>query len=352
MSPLTFEQSRLTTFSLVVLASFAIAVALHFTQLVMVPFVLAILLANLLGPGVDFLIERLRFPRALAVFVAILVALGILTLLGLLISVSARGMATSAPIYQARLEVAFADWRGLLDQMDFDLGQATLHDAVRQLPLSQWAGNAAGKVFGLVTSGLLVLVFLIFILTGRRTSAERVGLYGEMDAKIRRYVVTKILTSATTGILVTLILLAFGLQLAVVFGILAFFLNFIPNLGSVIATLLPLPVALIQYESMWPIIGVVAIPGAVQLTIGNGVEPVLMGRGLELHPLVILMGLLFWGLLWGVAGMFLAAPLTAILRLVLEKFDTTRPMAELMAGKMPLVLTAQSSVQTGTWNRQ
>ncbi len=64
MSPLTYEQSRLTTFSLVVLASFAIAVALHFTQLVMVPFVLAILLANLLGPGVDFLIERLRFPRA------------------------------------------------------------------------------------------------------------------------------------------------------------------------------------------------------------------------------------------------------------------------------------------------
>ena len=77
-----------------------------------------------------------------------------------------------------------------------------------------------------------------------------------------------------------------------------------------------------------------------------------MGRGLELHPLVILMGLLFWGLLWGVAGMFLAAPLTAILRLVLEKFDTTRPVAELMAGKMPLVLTASSSIQTGTWNRQ
>ena len=83
-----------------------------------------------------------------------------------------------------------------------------------------------------------------------------------MDSKIRRYIITKILTSATTGILVTLILLAFGLQLAVVFGILAFFLNFIPSLGSVIATLLPLPVALIQYESLWPVIGVVAIPGA------------------------------------------------------------------------------------------
>jgi len=207
-------------------------------------------------------------------------------------------------------------------------------------------------VFGLVTSGLLVLVFLIFLMTGRRSTAERVGLYGEMDSKIRRYIVTKILTSATTGILVIIILLAFGLQLAVVFGILAFFLNFIPNLGSVIATLLPLPVALIQYETLWPVIGVVAIPGAIQMTIGNGVEPVLMGRGLELHPLVVLMGLLFWGLLWGVAGMFLAAPLTAILRLVLEKFDTTRPVADLMSGQMPAVLTSPSAVTTGTWNRR
>jgi len=137
MSPLTFEQSRLTTFSLVVLASFAIAMALHYTQIVMVPFVLAILLSNLLAPGVDFLIERARFPRVLAVFVAILVALGILTLMGLLISVSARGLVQSAPIYQSRLEAGFSDWRAFLDRMNYDVGQETLSDAVRDLPLTQ-----------------------------------------------------------------------------------------------------------------------------------------------------------------------------------------------------------------------
>jgi AI-2 transport protein TqsA len=88
------------------------------------------------------------------------------------------------------------------------------------------------------------------------------------------------------------------------------------------------------------------------LTIGNGVEPVFMGRGLQLHPVVVLLGLLFWGLLWGVAGMFLAAPLTAILRLILERFDTTRPVADLMAGHMPQVLTSPTAVMTGTWNRR
>ena len=109
--------------------------------------------------------------------------------------------------------------------------------------------------------------------------------------------------------------------------LLAFFLNFIPNVGSIVATVMPLPVALIQYDTMGPVVAAVALPGLVQLSIGNGLEPVLMGRGLDLHPLVVLMALLFWGLLWGVAGMFLAAPLTAIIRLVLERFETTRPMA-------------------------
>jgi len=334
-----------------VLAAGAIAMALHFTKVVMVPFVLAIILANLLTPLVDLMIERLRFPRTLAVFCAILVALGILILLGLLISVSTKGLVDSAPIYQARLEASFTRWTSALDSYGLDVGQDTLVGAIRKLPLTDMIRGAAGLAIGWITSSLLVLVFLIYLLTGRRVRVQRAGLYGKMDRKIRRYIVTKIMTSATTGILVTLILLAFGLQLAVVFGILAFFLNFIPNLGSVVATLLPLPVALIQYESMWPVIGVVALPGLIQLSIGNGVEPVLMGHGLELHPLVVLLALLFWGLLWGVAGMFLAAPLTAILRLVLERFETTQPVAELMAGHLPRPLTDPLPAQTGTWNR-
>ena len=151
----------------------------------------------------------------------------------------------------------------------------------------------------------------------------------------RRYLVTKVSTSTVTGLLTGVILALFGLDLALVFGVLAFFLNFIPSVGSIIATLLPIPMAMVQFDSFWMIAGIVLVPGAVQMTIGSGIEPVLMGEGLELHPVTILLALVFWGLIWGVVGMFLAAPITAVLRIVLDRFEMTRPIAGLLAGRLP-----------------
>jgi AI-2 transport protein TqsA len=124
-----------------------------------------------------------------------------------------------------------------------------------------------------------------------------------------------------------------------VFGITAFLLNFVPSIGSIVATLLPLPIALVQYDSLWPVLGVLLLPGLVQIVVGNGVEPMVMGEGLELHPVTILLALMFWGLLWGIPGMLLAAPMTAVLRIVLVRIQTTRPVAELLAGRLPAAAT-------------
>jgi AI-2 transport protein TqsA len=157
----------------------------------------------------------------------------------------------------------------------------------------------------------------------------------QIDAKIRKFIVTKFLISAATGIMVGIILGILGLDLALVFGVLAFLLNFIPNVGSVVATLLPLPVALVQYDSMVMVVLVVVLPGAVQVTMGNIVEPKIMGEGLDLSPVTILLALVFWGLIWGIVGMLLAAPMTAVLRIVLARFTTTRSVAELLAGRFP-----------------
>ena len=78
------------------------------------------------------------------------------------------------------------------------------------------------------------------------------------------------------------------------------------------------------------------VPGLVQITIGNGIEPLIMGGELDLHPVTVLLALIFWGLLWGLVGMLLAAPMTAVLRIVLERIHTTRPVAELLAGRLPV----------------
>jgi AI-2 transport protein TqsA len=123
--------------------------------------------------------------------------------------------------------------------------------------------------------------------------------------------------------------------MAWLFGLLVFLLNFIPNIGSIVATLLPIPVAVTQFQDPWMVLAVVAIPGAIHLTIGNLIAPRLMGRGVELHPVTVLLALAFWGLLWGIVGMVLAVPIVAVVRIVLGRFGTTRPVAELLAGRLP-----------------
>jgi len=192
--------------------------------------------------------------------------------------------------------------------------------------------NAFGTVFGLISGVFFVTIFVMFFLLGRNPYAEHSHVYTDIVQKIRRYVGIKVATSAVTGLLVWASLSTIGLELAGVFGILAFLLNFIPSIGSIVATLLPIPIAVVQFQSPLPVILVIAIPGVIQNLLGNVIEPKLMGEGLNLHPVTILLALSFWGLLWGVVGMFLAAPITAAIRIVLMQFDMFKPIANLLAG--------------------
>ncbi len=340
------EQPWLTTVSLMVLASVAIAVALVYTRPVMVPFVLAVFISYLVSPIVDLLRIRFRIPRVGSILIALLIVITLMTLLGLLITTSARGIVENADVYRERLVSIAQRAFAVLDRRGIDLGQENIIEGIRELPLGRMVGRAAGTVVGLVTNGFLVLIFVIYFISGHDPDRKKRGLYGEIDAKIRRYVVIKFLVSASTGVLVGLILTVMGLDLALVFGVLAFLLNFIPSVGSVVATLLPLPIALVQFDSMVMVGLVVLIPGAVQITIGNVVEPLVMGEGLDLHPITIIMALIFWGLLWGIVGMLLATPITAIMRIVLSRLDITRPVAEILAGRLPPAL------QTGEYRVQ
>ncbi|WP_143300823.1 AI-2E family transporter, partial [Candidatus Entotheonella palauensis] len=120
-----------------------------------------------------------------------------------------------------------------------------------------------------------------------------------------------------------------------VFGLFAFLLNFIPSIGSIIATLLPLPVVLVDPESsLTTVILAIGLPGSAQFLIGSLIEPKVVGGTLNLHPVTILLSLIVWGMIWGIVGMFLAIPLTAVMQIFLERFEHTAPIAELLAGRL------------------
>lgn len=337
------EQARLVTISLIIIASVATAFALWFTRPVMVPLVLAFFAYYLVSPAADYLETRLRFPRWVSTIVMLLVVAGGIALLGLLLLTSARGLDVTSGIYRERILKWGTQIAGFLDARGFDLSQEVLVDGMGQLPFNRLLQTSAIHALTLVTNGILVLIFVVFLLLGRRREMFKSDVFRQIDAEIRRYLTLKIMISAATGLLVWIILQAFGLQLALVFGVLAFVLNFIPSVGSIIATFLPLPVALVQFETMGPVWGILLLTALVQFSVGSVLDPKLMGDRLNLSPVTILAALVFWGLLWGIAGMLLAAPLTASLRIVLAQFRTTRAVSDLLAGRVAL------AGQTAEW---
>jgi AI-2 transport protein TqsA len=200
-------------------------------------------------------------------------------------------------------------------------------------------GFATGLISGIMSvlsNGLLVVIFMIFMLAGKSSPAAAPGSFREqVERGIKQYILTKVLVSATTGILVGLTLQLLGVELAMVFGLLAFLLNFIPSIGSVVSTLLPLPVVLLSPSlSVTEMVLAIAIPGGIQFAVGSVIEPRIMGRSLDLHPVVVLLGLIFFGMIWGIIGMILATPIVAVTRIVLERITLTAPVGRLLAGKL------------------
>jgi AI-2 transport protein TqsA len=327
-------ESRIQTFCGFILATVATAFALYWLQSVLVPFVLSLFIALGLQPLIDVLTKRARLPRTVAVIVTLAFAVAMLVLVGVLITTSANRLAADALTYQVQLRELIENGLARLPLEQFGL---ELTDVVR-LPLQTISAvglNIANTIVSLVSQGTVVLLFLGFLLLGGNTQANPIGgVWAEAKSRVKRYIVFKFVISAVTGIAVGLILGALGINFAAAFGLMAFLLNFIPSIGSIVATLLPLPVALVSPDATpLTITLAVALPGALQITVGNVIEPKLMGDELDLHPITILLALMIWGALWGIVGMLLATPMVAVMKIMFEKGELTRPVANLLAGR-------------------
>jgi AI-2 transport protein TqsA len=340
------EQLWLAVGSLMILATVALAAALVYTRDVMIPFVLAIFITTVVAPLADVQVKRWRLPGWLAVMTTLLLVLVMLALIGVVLIVAVQTMVHAAGDYSQQVIELAERFLARLDSHGMPIDRARITQEL-ETHLPGVITETAGTVMAIVSHGFLIVFFVVFLLAGRNPHQRRTGIYAEIEATIRGYITTMTAIAAGTSLLVGLVLWAFGLHMAWLFGLLVFFLSYIPNIGPIVATLLPLPVAVTQFHhNPWMIFAVIAVPGAIHMTIGNLVAPKLMGRGLELHPVTVLLALAFWGLLWGVVGMVLAVPIVAMLRIVLSHFSTTRPLANLLAGHLPgmeTLIAAESS---------
>ena len=216
----------------------------------------------------------------------------------------------------------------------FDLSSLLPEGAIKNIVLS--LPSAIISLSSNILLVMLVMLFTAFLLAGSTTRTKpRQGVLGEIESRVQKYIGIKIVLSMMTGFLVFLVLHLIGIDYALSFGAFAFTPNFVPNVGSVITTLLPIPIILLTPGvTLLMIILAIALPATIQILIGNVIEPKIMGDTLGLHPVVILMALIFWGMLWGFAGMLLAAPMTAIAKIVFERIEVTRPIAAIMEGRL------------------
>ncbi len=387
------EQAKVITGCLLLLSIIALAGVFYVTQAVLVPFVIAIFIATIVTPLVDLLVLKWKMPQIIAISLTLLLVLTFGFLICMTLIYSTQQVIYKAEnqysekfgifinsVFEAAKEADDLPVRKLeedtkepqpetLDQkeatpeapptvtvddgeavaaekpeigwfqkmgIDLDTLKKATMDYMRN-SLKSIAVSTMQSALNFTTTSFFVAIFVIFLLAGRDPNAVvKNEIYFEIEQKIRSYISTKLVLSLITGTLVGVTLKLFGLELALVFAILTFLLNFIPSVGSVIATLLPIPVAFAQFsDSPWTIAGVILIPGGIQMAIGNGIEPKLMGEGLQLHPVTVLLALSFWTLLWGPIGAILAVPITAAIRIVLMRFESGRTAGNLLAGILP-----------------
>ncbi|MCJ7582116.1 MAG: AI-2E family transporter [Candidatus Aminicenantes bacterium] len=322
------DSNRVTAASLLLIVVFISGVVLKLARPVLFPFFLAIFLSFTLYPVLDFL-TRFKIPRSAAIVLILLVTFFIVYLLGALLYSSGKTFAAEWTKYGQKINDILAS---IFEKLPIPSREIESFNLMDQLNLNR-AGNlllsTLGTFFSFLSNLFLILIFLVFILAGRgeteakffrsfkRKQAETfVEIKNNIDSQIQRYLGIKTIISFITGLLATIVLLFFGVDFAILFGFLTFILNYIPNIGSIIATALPLIIALFQFDTLWPAFWIFIILSSIQMVFGNFIEPKVMGQGLGISPLVILFSLFFWGWLWGLPGMILAVPIVAIIKIV------------------------------------
>lgn len=314
---------------------------------IVVPFALALFLAILASRPVHWMHGH-RVPRVFAVLMTIAAIVGAMALVATLSAASLSNFAERFPTYQTQLQDRWSLGLVMLEEFLGRVGLTEGYQNLRdQLQLREILSTAAsmaantllqfGNVFlkaVLVALTVAFMLFESFDLTAKlrvllRQSPETWSKLGDFVRSVENYIAIKTVTSMLTGVAVCLWLLILGVDYAIFWGLLAFVLNYVPNIGSVAAAIPAVLIALMQHG---PGIAVVAAAGylAINLTVGSIIEPNLLGRSVGLSPLVAFTSLVFWGFLLGPVGMLLSPPLTITVKFALEHYPETRWLAILL----------------------
>jgi AI-2 transport protein TqsA len=323
--------------ALLILASFIVVVAgMKAASSILVPFFLAVFIAVICTPPL-FWLQRKGVPKVLALVLILVTILLVGLLFGALTGPSLNHFLSSIPDYQERLSAHIATLISWLHEKGVNIPQEEVAGTFNPGWVMSMAGGIFSALSSVLTNAFLILLTVVFILlevadfpkklrTVLKNPERSLSTIEKFSQSAKRYLVIKTLISATIGVVIWLWLLILGVDYPVLWGTLSFLLNYVPNIGSIIAALPVALLALVQLgvgSALLTVLGFVV----VHIVVGNIIEPKVTGKGLSLSTLVVFLSLVFWGWVLGPIGMILSVPMTSLVKIALESYEETRGLA-------------------------
>lgn len=325
----------------------ASVIILSYSMQVLVPFILAILIWFVIKE-MRRALQRIAFvrnylPHWLQTSLVTVLILFVGFLVINMLRVNIQSFSRSLPLYEDHVTTMIAS---INQKWDLDL-MVSLEDYARGFDFGSVIRMVLGALSSILGDIFMILIYLLFLLLEESIFQQKLkavyrtearyrmvrGVLIKIDKSISSYLALKTFVSLITGLLSYVALLALGVKAAAFWAFLIFLLNYIPTIGSLIATVFPALFALLQYGSFLPALWVLLIVGAIQVVVGNIVEPKVMSNSLNISSLTVILALSFWGALWGITGMILSVPITVMMIIVFSEFPGTRPVAIMLSEK-------------------
>lgn len=332
---------------LLMLASGVVVVwGLQMAAPILLPIALALFLAVLSLPVVGALTRR-RVPRVLAIFSAMLVVVGVFTVLLLAVSQSLTELQAQLFRYVGRLQALRDLWvAGASERLGVTIDEFVDLDLINPEAVAALIGGTLAQAANIASQTFLVLLVMVFflaeatifpdklsyLLEGSNRGEDRMN---KIVGEIQSYLGIKTVISLATGLLLGVWAWVMGLDFPVLLGLIAFVLNYVPTVGSILAAIPAVLLSLILFGTVAHALVVTLGYVIVNTLFGNLIEPNLMGRRLGLSPLIVILSLLFWGWAWGPVGALLSVPLTMVLKIWLENTRDLRWVAVLIDRTVP-----------------
>jgi hypothetical protein len=332
---------------LLVLTVIVLAAVLKVTGTFLVPVTIAMFVSLVFEPLIVTLNTKFKIPWIAGIFIVLtLVIVSVWIIASLLLS-SIRTIIDLYPRYEERFTVIYKTIAGLF-ALPYNAESTLFQNLWGQLSIRQTLRNFAfslsNSLIVFFKDLLLVLLFAVFFLLDLRYLRQKLDfafgdgskgkaaiIITDIIQQVTRYMSVKFFISLLTGVLIFLGTFAVGMGFPILWGFLAFILNFIPNFGSILSGVLTSVFALVQFwPKPAPVVFVAVLMCAVNFILGNIIEPRVQGRHLGLSPFIIIVSLSFWGWLWGFTGLILAVPMMVILKIICENVSILHPAAVLM----------------------